>query len=277
VYVPPQPGAYPYYEALTARADCRDAYPLRSQAEIDSYQSGGVSATKVPIFYDAGVDAAVAQINPQTGSTDSGQKHLTFELTTGDSLLTWDFSFDAGFAYTKDGDLFRHKTWRVDSVVGWPFWLQWKTDYKQAFDAGQGIAEFFLSVYNGMYLVPGQSFNDQFGQQILSPRAAQFYVAVNTITRTWLLVEGFGQGETPCLLSMWIADAARAPVQLYNRVPLFTPPATTVFRLEYDSSQDTATNGLMQSWNRNVVVLAGPNGSLTPEAIAPLLVQPGLS
>jgi PKD repeat protein len=269
----PLSGSYAYYNTLIARPDLRYAYPLRSAAEIASYQSAGTGPGKIPISYDPSVDAGLVQINPTTGSTDSGQKFLPFEITTGDFFLTWDFIFDNGFAYVA-GRVPRHKTWRTDSVTGSPIWLSFKTDYKNAADAGQGVGEIFFSIPSPIYPVPGQSSNDTIGQEILSPRTARFFFTANTLTRYWVLFENFGQGATPGYVSVWAADTARAPVMLYDHVALFTPPGTEIFRLEYDTSTDSATNGLMRAWQRNVVVLNGVAGSLTQAIVAPLLVQP---
>lgn len=241
---------HPYFDSLSVRGDCWVAYHLRSQEQLDAISTTGVSERKLPVTYDATIDAALLRIYAPT-STDTQQKHLPISVGPGSMFLVWDFRFDGNFAYRGAGYLPRHKTWRLDAPDGGP-WLAIKTDYQNAWNAGSGVAEFYLSAPSAKSLGPGSTRGES---EIVLPRLNQFYIKPNTWTRAWFFMEDIGKSVS--YVSMWIADPATGPVQLYERVAVVAAlDGPAKFRLEYDSSMDQADNPVeMRSWNRNVVVL----------------------
>src|SRR5687767_13177005 len=95
-------GVHSYYEELARQSDCRAAYSMRSQAQLDAIDTGGIGGKKKPVLYDSVVDAARFTIfAPDT--TDTQQKHLPVRIDAGSMLLTWDFRFDRNFAWEEPG------------------------------------------------------------------------------------------------------------------------------------------------------------------------------
>lgn len=256
------PGAHAYFERLSARPDVFAAYPLRSQAEIDSYKEAASTSTKrLPIVYDAVQDAAQITINP-TVSTDAKGRYLPLKVQTGSFLLTFDFLYDKGFTFTGDGDISHHKTWRFNPG---PIWLAIRTDYRHAFNQGQ-FSEVFFTSPGAKYVVPGESWRVQddpgnpknlepWHGEMIQPRVGVFYFTPETWTRLWIFFEGLDQPVGK--LSAWAADEARDPVLLIDRIGYKPVPTGLVqFFIEYDTSSDVATKGaLRHAWNRNAVVL----------------------
>lgn len=254
---PPIDGKYPYFDALKARADCAYAYALRSQAEIDALPKGAVNPKKLPILYDPVQDAAMFSAYAPT-STDIQQRSMATRITGAQWLITWDFRLDENWQWKEPGNLVRQKAWRFD-----PVWWSWKLDFQNAALHGE-FCEFIVTTNSQKWLGPGTTRGDR---EQLFPKLSPFYLKPNTWTRTWALVDGIDKQttavisgvETPiCALSVWCADETRDPVQMYDRVAMVvnTDPAAQ-FRIEFDTSADTATNPIeMHGWQRNVIVLA---------------------
>jgi hypothetical protein len=252
--------SHAYFESLVARPDSVVSYAMRSQAELDALPTGAISENKLPVTYDPVIDATLVRIFAPV-STDSQQKIFSLPVGPGSMLLTWDFRFDARFAWVTQGNMTRHKTWRLDPGP----WLALKTDYIAAAHEGH-FAELFMTSPNGQWLGPGTTRGDR---EIVYPRLAPFYIEPDTWTRVWLFVRDL---EKPVrYVSLWAADECRAPVQLYDELALTPPPQDSgAFRLEYDTSADQATNPEeAHSWNRNLVVLHD-----VPLAAVKALVQP---
>jgi hypothetical protein len=253
-------GTHPYFEALAARSDCRTAYGLRSQAEIDMLPTSAVSEARKPILYDSAMDAAKLSIYAPV-SSDSQQKTVPLQVTNGTLLLTWDFKFDQHFAWVEEGNLGKHKTWRLDPGP----WLAIKTDYRQGAHAGR-LAEMYVTVPGRKFVGPG---SDRDGETLL-PRLGQFYFDANKWVRVWVYIEGLGQSVW--YVSVWVADQDRNPVKLYDKNAMYpTDNGLTNFRIEYDTSAGPTTNpNEMHSWNRNVVALH----NISPSAVPSLLQKP---
>jgi hypothetical protein len=255
---------YPYFDALTARADCYVSYTMRSETELDSVATFAVSEKKMPITYDAVQDAALAQMYAPV-STDSQQKRFPIEAGGRTMFITWDMRFDNNFAYGGDGYLGRHKTYQIGQTGD--HWIAWKTDYQNAAHDRNGVAELFMSTQGQRWLGPGTT---QGSQEILIPRLAQFFIQPNTWTRLMFYVEGVG--DPVAYISAWAADEQHDPVRLYNRLAVIVPATgPDKLWLEYDSSMDTALNPqTMHSWNRNLVVLK----DIALGDVQPLLQRP---
>ena len=253
-------GTHPYFEALAARSDCRTAYGMRSQAELDMLPTSGVSDARKPIVYDGAMDAAKISIYAPT-SADSQQKTVPLQISAGTMLLTWDFRFDEHFRWLDDTYLGRHKTWRLDPGP----WVAIKTDYRQGAQAGK-LAEMYVTVPGKKFVGPG---SERDGETLL-PRLSEFYFEANTWVRVWMYVEGLGQPLA--YLSVWVADETRGPIQLYDRNPLIPPDnGLNNLRIEYDTSAMGALNPIeMHSWNRNVVSLH----NIARGSVPPLLQRP---
>lgn len=264
---PGLPGKHPYYDLLTRRPDLFAAYALRSQAEIDSYKEAASSSTvRQPIVYDATADAATFTINPPVSSDVKG-RYLPFAITGSSFLLTWDFRLDAGFRYKGEGDIRRHKSWRFNPG---PIWLAFRTDYQHASNVGQFV-EFYMTAPSGKYLGPGagRGAPHWYGEGLI-PRIGDFFLQPNVWTRAWLYVEDYDTAT--CFLSLWAADEARDPVQLYDRLPyLPLPDGLKTFQIEFDTSGDQAPNGAVRhAWTRNYAVLK----DIVRADVIPLLQRP---
>lgn len=258
--------AHAYFESLMSHQDCVAAYSLRQQAELDNVGTAGKrSEKKRPVVYDAAQDAARVEIYAPT-STDIKGKMLPIGLNSGSMLLTWDFKFDENFRFVKNGNIIRHKTWRINPGP----WLAIRTDYKHASRQGK-FAELLFSLPAKRFLGPGtrRGAPGWFGE-MLQPQRATFYFEPDTWVRAWIFVENLDKDV--CYLSVWAADEKRDPVQLYDKIALIpNPNGLGNFQIEYDTSGDTASNPKeMHSWNRNVVVLHNvPRGD-----VAGLLKKP---
>ena len=256
---------HPYFDALSTRGDCQAAYHLRTQDQLDAVQTGAKeSAKKKPVTYDAQMDAALFRMYaPET--TDSQQKIFPVRASSGTLLLVWDFRFGKGFKWEGEGYTATHKTWRLDSSTGTP-WLALKTDYQRAANQGAGIAEFYMSVPSNKFIAPGTV---RGSREIPEPKLGEFFIQVDTWTRAWWLFEDLG--TSIAAVSLWVADPGHAPVRIYNRLAIYTPADgldTGSFRMEYDTSMDTALNPVeMHSWNRNFVVLTGISASSVPNLL----------
>lgn len=271
---PPSDGKHPYFDALCARSDLRYAYAMRSQADLDAIRTGGRSLTKIPVSYDAGLDAALFQIDPSgktpnSGSTDSQQKHPTVNVSGASMLLTYDFRFDGAWKFTDTtNSITQHKTWRFDDVGGGA-WLTLKTNYSKA--SSGAIAELYVTLPSSIWAAPGST---QGGAERLEPVLVQYFIMPNVWNRVWIFLDGpigSGPGGTPVKASIWIADETRGPVQLYDGNPIYTPAGgVSVYRFEYDTSDESSTQGLMRSWNRNLVVLGG----ISRASVVQLLQRP---
>lgn len=278
--LPPPAGDYPYFESLRAKASCVYANAMRSQAALDSMKTGAVAKTKLPILYDPIQDAARVRIDPSGvtpggGSTRSQQKWAKFNLNHTSAFLTWDFRFDEGWRYdpalTAIG---RHKTWWVSQNES-EAWVLPVTDYRYAQGPASSsqtdIAELVLTVPMPRWLTDKAT---QVGkEEALQPVVSRFFIEPHIWTRYWIYVEGALGGGAPSdggsaevvYLSSWAADENRDPVKLHDRVPLYSSlKGITTFRFAYDTSYYGSTQGLMQSWNRNFVVLAGINAADVP-------------
>lgn len=246
-------GAYTYFDTLSARPDCLVAYTMRSVAELDSIETRGTATHKLPIVYDSNMDAAVVTIDPSgtipgSGSTDSQQKRFPIAISSGSMLLTWDLRFDQNFAFKGNGYLGRHKTFQIGQNND--RWVVLKTDYANA--AQSGVAELYVAAGGGTQWYGPGTYTVR--QEVLEPSLAKFFIAANTWTRVWVWLQDIGQPVS--YMSVWVADESRGPVQLYNRLAMIVPSSgLDKFWLEYDTSQDTAVNPAMRSWNRNLVVL----------------------
>lgn len=283
-YVAPEPdlwsmagagGPHAYFDMLSTRADCLVAYNLRSQAQIDSLATAGRSDIRMPVEYDPVMDAMLTQMDPSgasphSGSTD-GQKKSVRILATNSMLLTWDFQFDEGFTYTKSTDLGQHKAWKIDSVDEGAAWIVIKANYARGANTGGGLASLIFTSNASKWNGPGTTNSSS---ETFEPRLTEFMIKANKWTRAWIYVEGTiggGVGGELVYMSAWAADEDREPVQIYNRLAMYTPAkGFDRFHAHYDSSQDVATNGLMKSWNRNLVMLQG----LTPAEVQKLLQKP---
>jgi hypothetical protein len=266
--------AHPYFDTLSARSDCLVAYHLRSDAQIDAIETvkSGISEKgemRFPVSYDAANDAALFRIDPRVGSTDSEGKRVATAATSGSWLLTWDLRFDNGHAYTSSSHLGRHKTYMVGwrgATSGDNRWLGLKTEYINAAQAGQGVAEIYTYMVGTTYHGPGTTLGPQ---SSIQPRTGSFFINANTWTRVWIFVEDIGQALS--YVSVWVADTSRGPVQLHNRNAVITPEGgINKFWFEYDTSGEDAANGEMRSWNRNLVVLK----NVTAAQVAGLLQRP---
>lgn len=267
-------GQHGYFDSLTTRPDCHVSYTLRNQAQLDTLETlksgvGAAGKMRFPVRYDPAVDAALFRIDPRVGSTDCEHKRVNIGVASGSLLLTWDLRFDGGHQWRAESDLARHKTYQI----GWKAprsgdnrWLVFKTDYRNARSTPGFVAELSLGAQQASWLGPGTTLG---AQEILQPRLATFFLRPDTWTRVWFFLEEIGRSLS--FVSLWMADAQRDPVQLYDRLAVITPPGGIAkLWFEYDTSQDEATNAAeMRSWNRNVVVLKDPD-------LTDLLKKPGL-
>ena len=270
---------HPYFASLIARPEVAYCFSLRSQANIDGIDTGAESDRRMPVVYDAEVDAALFSIDPSgaspsSGSTDTQQKHPYIPTNHTSMLITWDLRVGESMRWVESepyGHLGQHKAFRIDGP-GAAAWLTAKLNYPAGTRTGEGVAQLFMTCPSPRWHVPEQSWEGP--SETLMPKLADFYVQPDTWTRYWWFIEGTmggGEGGEVVYVSSWAADETRDPVHLYDRVPVYSPSdGIDVFRLEYDSSQDQADNDYGENWNRNFVVLHG----LSLEDVRGLLERP---
>lgn len=258
----PNPGSYPYYDSLVARSDRRFAFPLRSQAELDSYRTVATWAPVGSVFYDAGVDACQQFIDPQNILGPSGvpgtgnqprQKIIPIVIPAGMSFLqTWDSRYTSGWAWVNDNYIRNQKSYRWDLPAGQPGPSYW-FDMKHFWREGQAHGD--LALYgcqagtSGYYLIPPST---KGSLELLLPQTL-FYIRADRWIRTWIYYDAPAQQ-----LSCWMADPVQGIVQVLNQNGWGFPPSGIIeWRLCYDTSQNTfsAQNPLSRIWNRNIVVL----------------------
>lgn len=264
-----------YFDLLSARPDCHVAFSLRNQAEIDSIPSGGAAPGRAPVIYDSAHDAMLQRTKGPWG-INAEQKQPRLGVKRSSMLLTWEFKIGPGAQYQGDGFLKQYKAYRIDQGTNTGLWLSFKTRFPVG---NNGIAEFLTT--GGLFMGPGTT---NANSEILEPRVARFWPKVNTWTRVWTFVEGsLGGGpvnpakpNSPVSteivhVSIWAADENTAPVQLYDRLPMYSPVEDIrQFRLEFNTSETGVENPLMEFWNRNMIVLKG----LTLASAKSLLQKP---
>lgn len=272
-------GQNAYFDSFVAMSGAK-GFPLRSQAEIDSYPEKAQFSDRQPIVYDPVADAALLRFFPKV-SMDIRGRDIPIEVT-GTFTLTWDFKFDESFRWIGPGYVARHKTWRHDPGS----WTPVRTDYRHAATKHGKFAEVFVTSPSPITLVPGKSWrqkddpnnplNHSDGPigETLQPRVGAFYFEPNTWTRIWEHVEDFD--KDPCYLSVWVADEQRDAVQLYDRIALRANGSqylTDLF-IEFDSSADSNPNSpitdVQRAWTRNVALVKG----LALADVLPLLQKP---
>ena len=248
-----------YFDMLAARPDCFVAFTLRNQAEIDSIATGAAGDAKWDVIYDAANDAMLQRAKGELNGVKMGlnmeQKQPFLGVKRTSMLLTYDFKIGPGAKYQGEGYLKQYKAYRLDAGTGsTELWLSTKLK----FPTSEGIAEMLTT--GGWYAGPGVTFANS---EILEPRIGRFFPKVNTWTRYWLYVEGSLGGASAertelVYISIWAADVNTAPVQLYNRLPMYSP-VTDIrrFRFEFNTSETGAVNPLIEIWGRNFVVLTG--------------------
>src|SRR3990172_7564173 len=272
-------GSSPYFDGLIARSDRLYAMPLRSQAELDTYQTGGNWAPVGTVFYDGVVDAMQQFINPTvlvgpsgnpgTGNTPR-QKHLPVVIPFGTTFLhTWDSYYEAGFAWVNDTEYFRtYKSYRWDLPSGQPgppIWISLKHFWKVGALNGH-LAQYNATIPSAFFAIAPTTVGSM---ETIQPQTT-FYIEANRWIRTWVYYDAATQR-----LSVWVADPVQGVVQLINQTPFgFPAQGVVIWRIEYDTSQNqfASQNPLSKLWNRNVVALQAlsygpPQGLLSTQGL----------
>ena len=261
--------AHDYFNTLRLRADCLVSFHLRSQLQLDSMITAGRSERRIPTAYDATMDAARFAIDPtgqtpNSGATDTMQKHARLRADGASLLVTWDLRIGANMRYVAPNGLGQHKSFRMDDNSGNGY-MTLKANYAKATNQGEGVAELFFTISGQKWIPTGGILGSS---ETIQPALTTVYAQPDTWTRVWWYLEGNVGGaswnpDKPELgnlvhVSAWIADEQREPVQLLNRVPVYSPAGgVDIFRYEFDTSQDSASNGFGAQWNRNFVALRG--------------------
>lgn len=290
-YVPPAPTGDPDWDAFTADPRLLRAYPMHSQAEVDTYPTRGKTPRAIPPIYDATADAVRFTImpgqvigtdvngNPISGTNNPQQKHLAVAIPFGTSFfLRHDQWMDEGFRYIEDGDNDMHTGWldtfksfRFDPQdnIGEKIWLTLKHQFAKASRVGE-FAEIEVTCPANVYTIPGES---SISGERLQPRLATFYQRANLRTRVFVLYE-FVDADRG-LLSIWFADREQGVIQAFRQLPWkFPPHGVQWYRLQRDTSfdQEFAKNPTAHAYDRHIGILQG----VTYADVGPLLTVDGL-
>jgi hypothetical protein len=282
------PNPHAYFEQLSARAERHVALSLRDQAQIDLYTQGARPDRPVPnafVTYDPFADkypqkqdAAKVRILENEVSLRA-QVFLPIDVVGGNALITWDGWWGREYA---TGGLDGHKAFQISSP--WDKSERLFEVRTASFGFGGGVGLVDARSY-GIDGVP-HGYLDRLEPMIDAGEYAAHrgrpMILPETWTRFWVFWESVPNGLDRW--SLWIADATRGPIQLYDRAPMDAKDETlTRMRLEYNSSQNSRTGGLLTSYVRNYVVLrnvTGPTRFLqrpVPGALADLGTSPDLS
>lgn len=290
-----QSAGHPYYTALISRSDLLYAFPLRSQAEIDSYDGQPVG-NDVPTVYDPAMDALVQTIDASNtlgygGSGDAQQKWLPVAIPANTThLLTFDHLLNDGWYFFPDPDpntvgayIHAEKSYRWDlrpwtranGSPGTQHWFTWKHFFsnsghvfnEQPITNGAMYSLRLCNSSGAQFAISGTTITSE----IIGPIVQPFYGQPDRWVRVWIYYDAANQQ-----LSAWYADAVQGVQQRHAQIGWTFPGDLRIVRLEWDISAPggDALNPVCKVWTRNVVVLASP--SLTYATVQGLLSTTGL-
>jgi hypothetical protein len=213
-------GPHTYFETLRALSNCAYAYDLRSEASlrVPGLRFSASSPPRLPVIYDAQVDAMVQRIEPGPvftpgyGGIDAQQLQARIDTPAGVNgvLITWDFMMNEEWisyigarsdrTWNDASDLHGWKSWRIDAFDGsGNFTL--KTQHKSAVQFGDvdSVGTFTMhaqakmttcgnAATNECKSAPGASWTEA---EILYPRlddtnSQKYWFKPNRWVRVWM-------------------------------------------------------------------------------------------
>lgn len=246
---PPSESPHAYFQELSALPQCKAAFSLRDQAQLDLYSGRHSSAVTYDFAndpYPYKQDAAKVPILEDKVSL-ADQVRLPIDVDRGKVLITWDAWWGPEYASAElRGGLTTHKTFQVASPVdNSERWLEIRNGYARA-DSGAVSATDtrpYCELGPGTYKGGGDS---------IQPQVGQFQVRPRTWTRYWVQVELLPGSYDR--VSLWMADETTNPVMILNGAEMQSAGVITRLWIEFNSSQSRLGPRLI-AYVRNVVVL----------------------
>jgi hypothetical protein len=238
--------SHSYFESLQANPNLAVAYSLRDQGQLDQYVHGPRPSRD--ITYDPAHDGYrlaqdAAKVVVGRNASTIQQVRLPVNSGAGRTLITWDAWWGSEFR-TDRGAMATQKTFQIASPrSNAELYLEIRALFARA--TPPNICSIDMRAYGPL----GPNVSD--GEPV-SPQLATFQVVPNTWTRFWVQVDI--KPDAFDLVSLWVADEARQPVQLLDGREIDSAGSLTDFWLEYNSSQ-TRSGGPLVGYVRNVAVL----------------------
>ncbi len=260
----PGSGQHDYFQTLARRSDHLVSYSLRDPAQLAPRARGGFAQSAdrtLGVTYDPASDryprkqdAAKVLIESDANNLRN-QVRLPLQHGAEGFLLTWDAWWGEEFRFDRTG-IRNYKAFQLESGGG--IWTEVRARFQGAHRFRGAVALVDVRAYGGSAARRRSRVGDvNYGGGSVGGQLATFAIAPNTWTRYWVQITPRAASEW-WDLSMWMADEARGPVQLFKQEAI-KPKGKGWDRLwlEYN----TSTNGVkpgrgeLVSYVRNVVVL----------------------
>ncbi len=240
-----------YFDALSSMPNVVHAKSYRTQASIDSDRNtSGSNFVQSAILYDRSMNGA-RFLFPANRANPASALKPEYDgagiVDSGNLFFTWESRWDPRWANENNRQGMRtHKTFQLGILASRSDQrrIEIRTGYSSSLNE---IGRIDFRRYQ--WEAPGN-------QQPLPNQVGNFVIAPDTWTRYFAFVD-FDARQ----LSVWVADATRAPVQLLDRFQFTTMDPGGIltsgldsFWFQYNSSQSRIGPELY-TWARNLVVL----------------------
>lgn len=266
---PPPPPAPPsnaadqiaFYESLRARPDCWWLYDCRNDGVLDLNKSSRSKPRDVT--YDFAND-------PDPRRQDAAKILIPANVNSLPNYLAFPFGSEEGHTYAVVFDAWFGAEC-LPSNTGLQNWKTWQFTYPRTEGGRDTIwAEIQTHFDRATAGNVGQVRMRQYSSTPLDandgtgsvPKLADFQIAPETWTRYVVLLEvpAFGSGDV--LISLWVCDKTRPPVQVQARTPWRrdAPGRIEKFWLEFNTSTDAVapTRGPLTIYHSSVAILRDP-------------------
>ncbi|WP_448988039.1 hypothetical protein [Luteitalea sp.] len=273
-------GEHAYFDDLVARKDHWKSYSLCDPKQLHTLANGGYSRCNkcdLAVTYayaedrDARRQDAARLVIPEGTNSLPNQVRLPLGTENGHTyLVTWEAWYGAEFHRDRSG-IRTFKTFQFSSNSPRDsLWAEVRTRISQATGTDIGLVD--MRAYGGGKRDKGRAFGPSVRRaQPLEPAKGTFSLRPETWTRYWWQIQQ--RADDFDLVSLWVADTERGPVQLIDNLELNTygqPDGVQAFWIEFNTSKEEMlpNRGPLVAYVRNVVVLRDP-GDLTPLLIKP--------
>lgn len=267
-----------YFDTLSLRSECMVAYSLRDMNMLLAFMDQPNPDVKPwDITYDPlhdpdsrRQDGAKVVVPQDIPSLPNNVRLPIPDVGSNSLFVTWDSWMGREFSYQYTG-IGNYKHFQFTSPDR--IWTEVKSDFDQAVTDSPGAVS-MVEVRSYAQLGSGLLGPNVTKEQPLSPMSSQFAIMPEKWTRYWAFFNPVGEWYE---FSLWLADAARGPVLILDRLqikPNYPSGASgwQTFWLEYNTSSHGWDTGFPArvGYARNVVMLRG----LSPSTVQTLLQRP---
>jgi hypothetical protein len=279
-----------YFDMLTARADLRAAYHLRTEAQVDQYRSNA-TPIEAQYIYPNDPDPRKQDAMKITIAGNSLRTQVwvpTNHLAHTNLFVTWDCWYGDEFLVANTS-IATYKAWNLCSPNS-AIWTELQARFGLASNVPGAVAMTGIRQYGGFgpnaitmggVAVPPGAPPHNYGNDTIGPMEIEYGVARETWTRHWLFMAYVPPWYQ---MSLWMADFTQGVVQVLGGIQI-NPRLSGVsgatidgkwdiLRVEYNTSTATVVgNRPLVGYARNIVTLGGTPASQVPA----LLIKPNAS